>query len=44
MTLSQRRFAEFAAVKSLPAVTQDGLHVSVMVNAGLAETDALLAR
>jgi phosphotransferase system enzyme I (PtsP) len=42
MTLSQKRRAEFAAVKSLPAVTQDGLHVSVMVNAGLAEDAATL--
>ncbi len=42
MSLSQRRRAEFAAVRSLPAVTQDGLHVSVMVNAGLAEDAAAL--
>ncbi len=42
MTLSQKRRAEFAAVKALPAVTQDGLHVSVMVNAGLAEDAATL--
>src|SRR6476659_5560157 len=42
MTLSQRRRAEFAAVKALPAVTRDGLHVSVMVNAGLAEDAAAL--
>jgi phosphotransferase system enzyme I (PtsP) len=37
MTLSQKRRAEFAAVKSLPARTKDGVKVSVMVNAGLAE-------
>src|SRR3954452_15698592 len=42
MTLSQKRRAEFAAVKALPAVTQDGLQVSVMVNAGLAEDAATL--
>ena len=42
MTLSQKRRAEFAAVKSLPAVTRDGVHVSVMVNAGLAEDAAAL--
>jgi phosphotransferase system enzyme I (PtsP) len=42
MSLSQRRRAEFAAVKSLPAVTQDGLRISVMVNAGLAEDAAAL--
>jgi phosphotransferase system enzyme I (PtsP) len=40
MTLSQQRRAEFAAVKNLPAKTTDGVEVSVMVNAGLAE-DAL---
>jgi phosphotransferase system enzyme I (PtsP) len=43
MTLSQKRRAEFAAVKSLPAVTRDGVHVSVMVNAGLAEDADTLA-
>src|SRR3954464_3576914 len=43
MTLSQKRRAEFAAVKSLPAVTQDGLQVSVLVNAGLAEDAAALS-
>jgi phosphotransferase system, enzyme I, PtsP len=42
MVLSQRRRAEFAAVKALPAITRDGLHVSVMVNAGLAEDAAAL--
>ena len=42
MAMSQKRRAEFAAVKALPAVTRDGLHVSVMVNAGLAEDAATL--
>jgi phosphotransferase system enzyme I (PtsP) len=42
MALSQKRRAEFAAVRSLPAVTKDGLKVSVMVNAGLAEDAAAL--
>lgn len=42
MTLSQKRRAEFAATKALPAVTKDGLKVSVMVNAGLAEDAAAL--
>src|SRR5574338_113376 len=42
MSLSQKRRAEIAAVKALPAVTRDGLHVSVMVNAGLAEDAAAL--
>ncbi|HZC38052.1 MAG TPA: phosphoenolpyruvate--protein phosphotransferase, partial [Sphingomicrobium sp.] len=42
MALSQKRRAEFAAVRSLPAQTKDGVHVSVMVNAGLAEDAATL--
>ena len=42
MALSQKRRAQFAAVRSLPAVTKDGLEVSVMVNAGLAEDAAAL--
>src|SRR3982751_4198636 len=37
MALSQKRRAEFAAVRTLPAETVDGVQVSVMVNAGLAE-------
>src|SRR6185437_4496845 len=42
MTLSQKRRAEFAAVRNLPAKTLDGVKVSVMVNAGLAEDAAAL--
>src|SRR3990170_4063177 len=42
MALSQKRRAQFAAVRSLPAITRDGLEVSVMVNAGLAEDAAAL--
>src|SRR6478672_1168209 len=37
MAMSQKRRAEFAAIRTLPAQTRDGVHVSVMVNAGLAE-------
>ena len=37
MALSQKRRAEFAAIRNLPAKTRDGIEVSVMVNAGLAE-------
>ena len=37
MALSQKRRAQYAAVRSLPAATKDGVPVSVMVNAGLAE-------
>jgi phosphotransferase system, enzyme I, PtsP len=40
MTLSQKRRAEFEAIRNLPAKTVDGVQVSIMVNAGLAE-DAL---
>ncbi|MES2136442.1 MAG: phosphoenolpyruvate--protein phosphotransferase [Pseudomonadota bacterium] len=43
MSLSQKRRAEFAAAKNLPAETVDGVQVSVMVNAGLAEDAASLA-
>ena len=42
MTLSQKRRAEFAAVKNLAAKTVDGVKASVMVNAGLAEDAASL--
>jgi phosphotransferase system enzyme I (PtsP) len=42
MALSQKRRAEFAAIKALPARTRDGVKVSVMVNAGLAEDAAAL--
>jgi phosphotransferase system enzyme I (PtsP) len=42
MALSQKRRAEFAAVRTLPATTIDGLKCSVMVNAGLAEDAATL--
>ena len=43
MTLSQKRRAEFAAAKNLPAQTLDGVKASVMVNAGLAEDAASLS-
>jgi phosphotransferase system enzyme I (PtsP) len=43
MALSQKRRAEFAAGRNLPAQTKDGVNVSVMVNAGLAEDAATLA-
>jgi phosphotransferase system enzyme I (PtsP) len=42
MAMSQKRRAEFAAVRNLAARTEDGVHVSVMVNAGLAEDAATL--
>ena len=37
LTLRQQRRAEFERIRSLPAVSQDGVPVTVMVNAGLAE-------
>jgi phosphotransferase system enzyme I (PtsP) len=42
MAVSQKRRAEFAAIRTLPAKTRDGVKVSVMVNAGLAEDAATL--
>ncbi|MES2120358.1 MAG: phosphoenolpyruvate--protein phosphotransferase [Pseudomonadota bacterium] len=42
MAMSQKRRAEFAAIRNLPAKTNDGVAVSVMVNAGLAEDAATL--
>src|SRR3982751_1374184 len=43
MAMSQKRRAEFAVIRNLPAQTKDGVAVSVMVNAGLAEDAASLA-
>ncbi|MEO6225643.1 MAG: phosphoenolpyruvate--protein phosphotransferase [Sphingomicrobium sp.] len=43
MGMSQKRRAEFAAIRTLPAHTLDGVTVSVMVNAGLAEDAVGLA-
>ena len=43
MALSQKRRAEFAGARTLPARTRDGIKVSVMVNAGLAEDASSLA-
>src|SRR6478735_433987 len=37
MALSQKRRAEYATIRNLPAVTTDGEQVTLMVNAGLAE-------
>jgi len=42
MALSQKRRAEFAAIRNLPAITKDKVQCSVMVNAGLAEDAAAL--
>ena len=39
---SQKRRAEYAAVKDLPAVTKDGQRIAVMVNAGLRDDVAAL--
>ena len=40
MAMGQRRRAEFAAIRSLPPITRDGLRTTLMVNAGLAEDSA----
>src|SRR6478735_9102930 len=37
MALSQKRRAEYASLKNLPAITTDGERMTLMVNAGLAE-------
>jgi phosphotransferase system enzyme I (PtsP) len=42
MALSQKRRAEYASIKNLPAVTTDDERVTLMVNAGLAEDAAAL--
>jgi len=42
MAMSQKRRAEYAAIRSLPAETVDGERVTLMVNAGLAEDAAML--
>jgi phosphotransferase system enzyme I (PtsP) len=42
MAVSQKRRAEYAAIRNLPSRTTDGLDVSIMVNAGLAEDAKLL--
>jgi phosphotransferase system enzyme I (PtsP) len=42
MALSQKRRAQYEAARALPARTVDGLDLSVMVNAGLAEDAASL--
>jgi phosphotransferase system enzyme I (PtsP) len=43
MAMSQKRRAEFAAVRTLAAKTKDGVKASVMVNAGLAEDAVALS-
>jgi len=40
--VTQKRRAEYAAVKDKPAVTKDGMRMSVMVNAGLRDDVAAL--
>ena len=42
MALSQKRRAEYASLKSQPPVTVDGVKLTLMVNAGLAEDAAAL--
>jgi phosphotransferase system enzyme I (PtsP) len=42
LAVTQKRRAEYAAVKDKPAVTRDGVRISVMVNAGLRDDVAAL--
>ena len=42
MAVSHKRRAEYASIKSLPAVTLDGKKMTLMVNAGLADDAAAL--
>jgi len=42
MAMSQKRRAEYVAIKNLPAETKDGEKLTLMVNAGLAEDAAML--
>ncbi len=42
LSISQRRRAEFAAMRDLPPVTKDGERITVMVNAGLRDDVAAL--
>jgi len=42
LSLGQKRRAEFAAMRDLPPVTQDGTRITLMVNAGLREDVAAL--
>ncbi len=43
MATSQRRRAEFAAIRNLPPQTKDGTRITLMVNAGLADDAAQIA-
>ncbi|TZG24670.1 phosphoenolpyruvate--protein phosphotransferase [Sphingomonas montanisoli] len=40
--ITQRRRAEFAAMRDLPAITKDGVRIELMVNAGLRDDMAAL--
>ncbi|HEU4498437.1 MAG TPA: phosphoenolpyruvate--protein phosphotransferase [Sphingomicrobium sp.] len=42
MSISAKRRAEFAAIRTLPPETKDGVRIGLMVNAGLAEDAAML--
>jgi len=42
MAMSQKRRAEYAAIRNLPSETRDGERITLMVNAGLAEDAAAL--
>jgi phosphotransferase system enzyme I (PtsP) len=42
LTLTQKRRAAFAALRTEPSVTKDGVHIALMVNAGLRDDVAAL--
>ncbi|MEA1072075.1 phosphoenolpyruvate--protein phosphotransferase [Sphingomonas sp. LY160] len=42
MAMSQKRRAEYATIRALPAETKDGARMQLMVNAGLAEDASLI--
>lgn len=42
LLVTQKRRAEFAALRDLPSVTKDGQHIQLMVNAGLRDDVAAL--
>jgi phosphotransferase system enzyme I (PtsP) len=44
VALRARRQAQYEAIRDLPAVSRDGVRIALMINAGLAEDAALIAR
>mgnify|MGYP005840770547 CR=1 FL=1 len=44
VALRARRQAQYAEIRDLPAISRDGVRVELMINAGLADDAALIAR